>query len=231
LSNPQLTVKQFAMLALARSSPPWHLGNLLKTYKQDFLPLKSTIADLSSTQVVQFVALRMASVIAPVASPPIFSEGGTNLENLWIDIWSSSAVQKSDIETFESILKPVGASIVYLSPYIKLPPDPSSSDSYLQAGYGYIPAWVTVGFAGTFGGLASLQSEVFPFQPSQWTSDQQKTIAGLTNGVMITNAGAVYTTCPMVNYPSSSYTPLCDPNIPLTFPPQMIYLSGGNANA
>ncbi len=106
-------------------------------------------------------------------------------------------------------MKPIDASIVYLSP--DLLSTYNYTDYTYQSGYdsngnfynravpknvvvpGYIPAWAIIGFAGSFGGLASLSVKSLPFAPDKWTSDDWNTLKSLSDGVVIVPLGTSFT--------------------------------------
>ncbi len=68
MTDTKLTVKQFAILTLGQTAPPWHLGKLLEVYNQKFVPLLSTIASLSETKVVMYASIRSAKAVADLLS-------------------------------------------------------------------------------------------------------------------------------------------------------------------
>jgi hypothetical protein len=235
VSNTQLSVKQFAILALGQSTPPWHLSALLTRYNQKFLALKNTIANLSTKKAVIYVAIATAANVASTVAAMESEDGGTNTsenENSWGNLWSDTTpVAKSDLETLQSILTPVGASIVYLSPYTILTPEQAPGDAYAAAGEAYIPAWVTVGIGGTFAALASIAGQIFPFDPAKWSADDWTALKGLTQGIVVTNAGALWMAAGMINSTQAlGIIPLPDVNASVgPTPSSMVVLTGGNS--
>jgi hypothetical protein len=182
MAGPQLTVKQFAMLALNQPDPPWHLGKLLQIYNTDYMPLKPSIANLSSSQAIIYVSIRSAKTLA--GAFPLPDPGETQAQqdvgsiHFWPFTWFGSP-DKSDLEEFNKVLAPAGASIVYLSPAQNTQPYDLTP---------LIPAWVVVGFAGSFGGLASLPAQKLSFDPHNWSSAEMATVRGLTEGTVIVDA-------------------------------------------
>jgi hypothetical protein len=194
MANPQLTVKQFAIIALGQVQPPWHLANLLEVYNQKFISLRSTISNLSATQAVVYCAMRTAASVAACVLRAINGSAGgsqadllelmnTQWDQLWTDITPAS---KNDLEVFEAILTPVGASIVYLSPGTQLGGGP------------FIPAWVTIGFTGSFAALASLPAQTLSFTPDNWTSNDWNILKNLSSGVVIVPPGTDYTSAALM---------------------------------
>ena|ERR1700733_5986309 len=231
MSNPQLTVKQFAALALGQANPPWQLTKLLNKFDQKFLDLKPTIANLSSRQAVCYVNVRAVATVATLFSGSS-EDVHADMPGNWSNLWSSQVpIQKSDLEALEAVLTPIGASIVYLSPYYILPRNPSSSDPYIAAGDAYIPPWVIVGFAGSYGALASIPAQSFPFQPNDWSQNDWSTLAALKTGAVIIPAGASNTAFPMVTRLGVGGVPY---DVPINeapmgpMPKNMIVLTGGN---
>lgn len=191
MAETKLSVKQFAALTLGQAEPPWHLGNLLGVYGQSYLPLKETLEDLSAARVVMYVAMRTAADVNGCfgyawngVAPGRAGYDESMLESYWQGLWvAQDDVPVGDISTFQSVLKPFGASVVYVSPQVL---DPAGH--YTQPGSG-IPSWATIGFEGTFGALANLPVQTFPFSPAQWSDEQFTTLSELTKGVVIVPAG------------------------------------------
>jgi len=220
VANPQLSLKQFAAIALGQTEPPWHLGQILKPYGQAFLDVRRSLANLSKTTAVLAVCVRSASAVAKALAEamntPVDTGGGQKgvlITSIWTQLWSSPTfVLKSDLQALQSILSPIGAGIVYLSPATA----PSGMNQM------YVPAWVTVGIAGPIGGLASLNSQVLPFAPAEWTADQWKTISGLKSGVVLVDAQGGSTASPM-DYGSTYLDPSDKPGPAIQ---KMVVLSG-----
>jgi len=196
MAKTQLTVKQFATIALGQTAPPWHFSDLLKVYNQKILHLRPTLSGLSSTKAVLFFCMRSATSVAAAVSQvldtPAESGGGTGgvdyMTNVWNQLWSAATfVLKTDLEMLESILSPVGASIVYLSPAVSVPAPVGDYEEL------YVPAWVTVGLSGSFAGLASLNAQVLPFPPAKWSADQWKMLGSLKNAVVLVGPGGDFT--------------------------------------
>jgi hypothetical protein len=198
MANPQLTVKQFAMLTLNQAEPPWHLGKLLQTYNVSSVPLKASIANLSSAQAVIYVSIRSASVLPQtflVASrlPPGETQAQQNVWSryIWPYVWDGGP-DKSDLEEFNSILAKVGAYIVYLSPA-------QNNQPYAQNPY--IAPWVVVGFAGTFGALASLPVLELSFDPDDWSGTEWGIVQNFSGAGTIMVDAAQGSQCSLlVNY-------------------------------
>jgi hypothetical protein len=162
VATPQLTLKQFAILALGQSTPPWHLGDLLKCYKQYRMSLRQSVAALSGATTVIFAALSSYDfedlLISWVAneSGPSEIPGVTDAEQAaeWDNDWAVWASHFSDftqtlynnppdhVVKLANILAPIGGSIAYLNEY-----------------------YTTVGIAATFGALANLNTAVIPGTP------------------------------------------------------------------
>jgi hypothetical protein len=123
------------------------------------------------------------------------------MTSAWTQLWSAlTLLSKSDLQALQSVLSPVGGSIVYLSPAVSVPAPTGAFEQLC------IPAWVTVGFAGSFAGLASLNAQVLPFAPAQWSDEIWKTLSGLKAGAVLVAPGGAFTSSAVV-FGASSLPP------------------------
>jgi hypothetical protein len=172
VAESQLSVKQAAILMLGQPQPPWHLAKLLDIYGQKFVSLKETIASLSNAQAVMFVATRTGRAVAECINRA--SGWRTDVQDAfsyeWEILWGDdNPVLQSELETLDNILKPAGASIVYLNQEILIRLPPTVGPGIIE---GVIPPWVTIGIGGSFGALANLSAQPLPFSPKSWSSEQ-----------------------------------------------------------
>src|ERR1035438_6945772 len=146
MANPRLTVKQFATIVLGQTAPPWQLSKVLNAYGQKLLVLGATISNLSQSTAVMFVSFRKAVDVASFVQQALnmgSPQGSLTSPDLdwnylyqvmndefWKPSWSGSVydpanlITRSDLEEFQAILTPAGASIVYLSPKVRTPDIP-----------------------------------------------------------------------------------------------------------
>jgi hypothetical protein len=178
MAKPQLSVKQFAALALNQHDAPWRLSDVLKVYGKKAMPLSSAIATLSNTPVVLFISVRGSglsnvtiSAYNYITDPYGGSGSGETLgsfltaaPSIWEKTWSPAGAEPDDLSALAGIMGPAGISIVYLD----------DSD--------------TVGICGTFGQLANIPATIFPFQPERWTPGD---VSFLGAGTMVDGAYAV----------------------------------------
>jgi hypothetical protein len=150
VANLQLTLKQFAILTLGQSTPPWHLGNLLKSYNQYRISLRESVTALSGATAVIFAGTTSsANDFANMITS--WCEGGGSSQTayaLW-GYWFAASPgivyhgnSPAVLLKLANILSPIGGSIVYADEY-----------------------YTTVGIAATFGALASLNTAVIPDTP------------------------------------------------------------------
>jgi hypothetical protein len=196
MANPRLTVKQFATIVLGQTAPPWQLSKVLNAYGQKLLVLGATISNLSQSTAVMFVsfrkavdvasfvqqALNMASPQGSLTSPDLDWNYLYQVMNdeFWKPSWSGSVydpanlITRSDLEEFQAILTPAGASIVYLSPKVEGPEG--------------MMAWTIVGIAGSFGNLTNLNGQVLPFDYTKWTVSNWNMLRSLKTGLVLAPA-------------------------------------------
>jgi hypothetical protein len=187
--SKDLTIAQFAQIALGKAEKPFHLGDLLGVYKEKVLPLKSTMAKLSKAQTFMFVVMlsrvNAQNVLGTTPSDvqSVISQGRSSIEAgqggdfwaYWARAWLAGTQNMAvpgtvtPYQTLAARLKSVDASIFYLSPAIAFNQQWSTAP------------WVVIGILGTFGGLANLNAQFVPFWPGGWSDQDWTTITNFAN--------------------------------------------------
>jgi hypothetical protein len=194
----ELTIPQFAQLALGKTENPLHLGDILSAYNEKVMFLKSTMTNLSKAQAFMFVTMLSRPDVAnllgntPSAVQYSISQFRTSIQagyatywTQWANLWLSGSQASGDADsvppygTLASVLKSVGASIFYLSPEVSLP------SNIPNLGPGTMPPWTVIGIVGTFAGLANLNGLMMPFWPggaNGWSAQDWDTIESFASG-------------------------------------------------
>jgi hypothetical protein len=73
------------------------------------------------------------------------------------------------------VLKAVGASIFYLSPQTPLPGTSTAAVPPMMR------PWTVIGIVGPFGALASLNAQILPFWPGNWSAQDWDTITSFAS--------------------------------------------------
>lgn len=157
MANPQLTVKQFAVLALGQASPPWHLGNLLKGSGRQSFSLRDSISALSAAQAVVYVRVGdfgrfLQSWIKAVDGDFEGLPAGSTPAEIWgnylqqtLSVGGPPVGTNDPVGTLvklSNILSGVGGSVVYVN-----------------------EDYTTVGIAATFVALANSNAAAVPVTP------------------------------------------------------------------
>jgi hypothetical protein len=148
------------------------------------------MAELSETKTVVYAALRSGPDVANTVYVPaygFYAAAAAQIGFQWVGLWGGShrprvasikaAVLKDTLDRFQAILQSAGCSIVYLNPYTEYTDKDSSSM--------FVPAWAVVGFAGTFGDLASIPTRTFSFDSRNWTTSDVQALLGLTSNDVV----------------------------------------------
>lgn len=193
--SKQLSVSQFAQIALGTTAYPLHLGNLLKIYNQTILPLGGTLTNLSEAQAFMFVMMlsRLGGMLSigstPSAVQSTFSRLRSSVEtgeseywsngwsfwaSSWLNAWSPSAWTTQAFAQLAKLLEPVDGGIFYLSPETSVTlPNPTSPGATVVNTQ---QAWTVIGIVATFGGLANLGGQILPFWPNTWSDEQWSSV-------------------------------------------------------
>jgi hypothetical protein len=200
----ELTISQFAQIALGKTENPLHLGDLLSAYNEKVMFLKSTMSNLSNAQAFMFVTMLSRPDVTNTwgntasAAQNSISQFRTSIQSgyatywsQWASLWLSGNQASGGVNsvppygTLASILKSVGASIFYLSPQVSLPSIPNLVGPGITEAPGVMQPWTVIGIVGTFAGLANLNGQMIPFWPggsNGWSTQDWDTITTFASG-------------------------------------------------